>query len=277
MSFITTNGNWPRCQESLDSMKLVKLGGSVITDKAKLRTFRAGACDRLAKELLAADDALGVVHGAGSFGHIEAKKHSLQEGFKEDAQLKFVAKVQRDVRELNLKVLESLIENGIRAVSVPPAAAGVFWDGEIQSFDPEPFESVLRLGLTPVSFGDVVPDESMGFSICSGDLIMEALAKQFKPILVVFCADVDGVFDSDPKQNRRAKIIPVLDREALRSLRRSEAKTADVTGGIYGKLERMLAISRNCEKCMIVNGNVAGRLEKALQGKEVVSTVVVPE
>ena len=257
-------------------MKLVKLGGSVITDKSKLRTFKAGACNRLAKELLAADDALGVVHGAGSFGHIEAKKHSLQEGFKEDAQLKFVAKVQRDVRELNLKVLESLIDSGIRAVSVPPAAAGVFWDGKIQSFDPEPFESVLRLGLTPVSFGDVVPDESMGFSICSGDLIMEALAKEFKPVLVIFCADVDGVFEADPKRSRKAKLIPVLDAESLRALKRSEAKNADVTGSMYFKLERMLAIARDCEKCMIVNGNVPGRLEKALQGKEVVSTVVVP-
>ncbi len=258
-------------------MRLVKLGGSVITDKSKLRTFRGGTCVRLAKELAAAVDSLALVHGAGSFGHIEAKKHSLHEGFKHESQLRFVAKVQRDVRELNLKVLESLIDNGIRAASVPPAAAGVFKDGKIRLFDPEPFESLLKLGLTPVSFGDVVPDESMGFSICSGDLIMEALAEQFRPKLVIFCADVDGVFDADPKRDKRARMITELDANALRSLRRSEAKNPDVTGSIYSKLERMLAISGNCEKCMIVNGNVAGRLEKALKGKEVVSTIVVPE
>ena len=257
-------------------MKLVKLGGSVITDKSKLRAFKSGACDRLARELSTAKDSLGIVHGAGSFGHIEAKKHSLHQGFKEDAQLKFVVRVQRDVRELNLKVLESLIGRGIRAVSVPPAAAGVFWDGQIRSFDREPFESVLKLGLTPVSFGDVVPDESMGFSICSGDLIMEALAREFKPAIVIFCADVDGVFEADPKRNRKAKLIPQLDLETLGSIKRTQSKNADVTGSIYAKLERMLAISRSCERCMIVNGNVPGRLEKALQGEEVVSTVVVP-
>jgi len=257
-------------------MKLVKLGGSVITDKSRLRTFRRGVCDRLAKEMLAADDSLGIVHGAGSFGHIEAKKHSLHEGFKEDAQLKYVARVQRDVRELNLMVLERLIDRGIRAVSVPPAAAGVFWDGTLHSFDREPFESLLKLGLTPVSFGDVVPDESMGFSICSGDLMMEALAKEFKPSTVVFCADVDGVFESDPKRNRKAKLIGRLDPGTLSSLRRTQPRNADVTGSIYAKLERMLAISRHCEKCMIVNGNVQGRLEKALRGEEVVSTIVVP-
>jgi len=258
-------------------MKLVKLGGSVITDKSKLKTFRRRECDRLAGELSSADDSLAIVHGAGSFGHIEAKKHSLHEGFKEDAQLKYVAKVQRDVRELNLMVLESLIDCGIRAVSVPPASAGVFWDGEIQSFDREPFESVLKLGLAPVSFGDVVPDESMGFSICSGDLIMEALAKEFRPTAAVFCADVDGVFDADPKRVKKAKLIRMLDQETFRSLRRTQPTGSDVTGSIYGKLERMLAISRHCEKCMIVNGNVPGRLAKALKGEEVVSTVVVPE
>ena len=257
-------------------MKLVKLGGSVITDKSRLRTFRRESCDRLANELATANDSLSIVHGAGSFGHIEAKKHSLHEGFKEDSQLKFVAAVQRDVRELNLKVLESLIDKGIRAVSVPPAAAGVFWDGQIQSFDREPFESVLKLGLTPVSFGDIVPDESMGFSICSGDLIMEALAKEFRPSIVVFCADVDGAFESDPKLDKKARLISRLDSEVLRSLKRTQSKDADVTGSIFAKLERMLAISRNCEKCMIVNGNVPGRLAKALKGEKVVSTVVVP-
>jgi isopentenyl phosphate kinase len=257
-------------------MNLVKLGGSVITDKSKLRTFRRAACDRLARELRAADDGLGIVHGAGSFGHIEAKRHSLHEGFREDKQLKYVARVQRDVRELNVKVLESLIDNGIRAVSVPPAAAGVFWDGQIHSFDREPFESVLKLGLTPVSFGDVVPDESMGFSICSGDLIMQALAKEFKPATVIFCADVDGVFEADPKRVRRARLIAKLDPETLRSINRTQSKNVDVTGSIYAKLERMLAISRDCEKCMIVNGNVPGRLARALRGEEIVSTVVVP-
>jgi len=257
-------------------MKLVKLGGSVITDKSKLRRFRNASCARLAKELRVVDDGLGIVHGAGSFGHIEAKRHSLHQGLKDDSQLRYVAKVQRDVRELNLKVLECLIDKGIRAVSVPPAAAAVFTDGQVHSFDPEPFKSVLKLGLTPVTFGDVVPDESMGFSICSGDLMMEALARAFKPSLVVFCADVDGVFEADPKRNKRARLMPVIDANSLRSLRRTQSKSVDVTGSIYSKLERMLAIAKDCEKCMIVNGNVPGRLEKALLGKDVMSTVVVP-
>ncbi|HJX04887.1 MAG TPA: isopentenyl phosphate kinase [Thermoplasmata archaeon] len=257
-------------------MDLVKLGGSVITDKSRLRTFRQAACDRLASELRAAGGELLLAHGAGSFGHIEAKRHSLHKGFKNDSQLTHVAAVQRDVRELNLKVLSSLINKGIRAVSVPPATSARFRNGEIIRFNPEPFKIHLKLGLAPVTFGDVVPDEKMGFSICSGDLMMESLAKHFRPGLVIFCADVDGMFDKDPKRFPDAELMPVLDRAALKSMKQSASRDADVTGSMHGKLERMLAISQHCEKCMIVNGNVPGRLGKALRGREVVCTRVVP-
>ncbi|HEX7391585.1 MAG TPA: isopentenyl phosphate kinase [Thermoplasmata archaeon] len=257
-------------------MILVKLGGSVITDKSRLRTFRRPACERLARELRPVRDRLTVVHGAGSFGHIEAKKHSLHKGLKSESQLVHVASVQRDVRELNLKVLEALIDGGIRAVSIPPAAAAAFRAAEVHRFDRSMFQKVADIGLTPVTFGDVVPDESMGFSICSGDLMMAEIAKAFQPKIVVFCADVDGVFDMDPKRSRDATLIPLLDRKGLRDLRRTSAKSADVTGSMYGKLERMLAIAEHCEKCMVVNGNVPGRLERAVSGKEVVSTVVSP-
>lgn len=257
-------------------MILVKLGGSVITDKSRLRTFRRASTERLARELSRSQDTMAVVHGAGSFGHIEAKRHGLHLGLKHEGQLRHVASVQKDVRELNLKVLEALIDNGVRAVSVPPAAAATFRDGEVRSFSKEPFGRVLDMGLTPVTFGDVVPDTSMGFSICSGDLMMMALAKAFKPRLAVFCADVDGVFDRDPKRSRGAELMLVLDRKKLRDIRRTAASNADVTGSMRGKLERMLAIAQHCEKCMIVNGNVPGRLEGALSGKEVLSTVVVP-
>ena len=257
-------------------MIIVKLGGSVITDKSRLRTFRKRSCDRLSRELSSSKEPMAVVHGAGSFGHIEAKKHALHEGFKSDSQLRAIASVQRDVRELNLKVLGSLIDAGVRAVSVPPASAGSFSGGVLRFFSKTPFEAQLDLGLTPVSFGDVVPDRSMGFSICSGDLIMEALAKEFKPRMVVFCADVDGVYDRDPKGSRAAQLIKKFDRSSLRTLKRTEARNADVTGSIYGKLDRMLAIAGYCEKCMIVNGNVPGRLRNAISGRDVPATVVVP-
>jgi isopentenyl phosphate kinase len=217
-----------------------------------------------------------VVHGAGSFGHILAKEHRLHEGFLDESQLHPVAIVQRDVRELNTHVLEALIDNGIRAVSVPPAASASFDHKAVKRFDPSMFVKMMDLGFVPVTFGDVVPDESLRFSICSGDLMMAELARHFRPRLAVFCADVDGVFTADPKSDEQSELIPELKRETLEGLRRTESLNPDVTGGIFGKLERMLDIAAHCEKCIILNGDVPGRLEKALEGAEVPSTLVSP-
>ena len=252
------------------------MGGSVITDKGRLRTFREDACRRLASEMRTCSSHLAVVHGAGSFGHIMAKKHRLDEGFKADSQLEHVASVQRDVRELNIRVIEALIDNGILAVSVPPSAAARFDGGAVVEFESFPFDSALDLGLTPVTFGDVVPDLSMRFSICSGDLLMLELARHMRPDIVVFCADVDGVFTADPKADPDATLIRRLDRDALSSIRKGASLSADVTGSIFGKLDRMLDIADYCEKCMILNGDVPGRLEGALRGDDVPSTTVVP-
>src|SRR5947208_2272012 len=61
-------------------MLLVKLGGSVVTEKAHLRTPRPAAIHRLARELASVRQPLLVVHGAGSYGHILASRHRLNEG-----------------------------------------------------------------------------------------------------------------------------------------------------------------------------------------------------
>ncbi|HIH00477.1 TPA: isopentenyl phosphate kinase family protein [Thermoplasmata archaeon] len=255
---------------------LVKLGGSVITDKSRLRTFREETCRRLGKEMSGRDGSLIVVHGAGSFGHIIAREHRLNEGYIDESQLHPVAIVQRDVRELNTRVLEALIDGGVRGVSIPPAASATFEGKAVKRFDSTLFEKMMSLGLVPVTFGDVVPDESLRFSICSGDLMMAELARRFRPRLAIFCADVDGVFTSDPRSDDGARLIPELGRTTLDGIRRTESVNPDVTGSIFGKLERMLDIASHCEKCMILNGDVPDRLRKALEGEEVPSTLVSP-
>jgi len=61
-------------------MLLVKLGGSVVTEKTHLRTPRSAAIRRLAGELASLREPLLIVHGAGSYGHILARRHRLNEG-----------------------------------------------------------------------------------------------------------------------------------------------------------------------------------------------------
>jgi isopentenyl phosphate kinase len=256
------------------SVVLVKLGGSVITDKTRYRSFNRESTDRLAREIASSGKQVVLVHGAGSFGHVLASEHQLQRGYLDDSQRMGVAKVQQDVRDLNREVMLSLDRAGIPATSIPPGACALMAGGELRTLEMDLFHRYLALGITPVTFGDVVLDSQRAFGICSGDQLMYLLAKEFHPELIVFCADVDGIFTADPNLDKDAKLIQEVDRSTLESIPRT-SRVADVTGSIYGKLESMLSIASLGKGTMVINGLVPGRLASAMKGEKVKGSMVV--
>src|SRR2546430_16190620 len=80
------------------SMLLVKLGGSVLTEKERLPTPRRAAIRRPAAELASVRKPLLIVHGAGSYGHILASRHHLKDGGSTSAKRAAAARVHADVR-----------------------------------------------------------------------------------------------------------------------------------------------------------------------------------
>ncbi len=254
-------------------MYLVKLGGSVITDKSEPLAFRMDVVRRLVSEL-ADFSPLIIVHGAGSFGHIYAKKYGLAGGFRNNEQLEGFARVQRDVRDLNLRVLSLLLDTGINAVSLPPFASCINSNGRLKALDPLPFRKTLDMGLSPVTFGDAVFDDMIGFSICSGDYLMEALAREFRPEKTVFVSDVDGIYDRPPSEDG-AELLPTIHSPASVSADSLRSGVSDVTGGMAGKLDSMRKIAPFSEVWMI-NGLVPGRLANLLNGESVVGSKVIP-
>lgn len=131
------------------------------------------------------------------------------------------------------------------------------------------------MGLTPVTFGDVVRDRTRGFAICSGDVLMLELAKAFRPARAIFVADVDGLFTADPKRRRTARFLGSVTADDLEGIDFTPARSADVTGSIEGKVRRMLEIAAHADECLILNGNVKNRLRDAVRGRPVVGTRVV--
>jgi len=252
-------------------MILIKLGGSVITDKTQYRTFNRETIRRLCREIGDSGANVMVAHGAGSFGHVIAKEYSLQKGFADPKQIPAAARVQYDVRELNLMVIEELLNAGIPAVSVPPGSCFMMDNGKLLLNDPEVLLSASDIGIMPVMFGDVVFDRSKGFGICSGDQIIEVLCRIYDPERVVFVSDVDGLFDKDPKTNPAARLLPEVTSEILAGVS-SDSGVADVTGGVRAKMEAMLRMSSPERDCVLVNGTVEGRLCSLLKGKRVIST-----
>ena len=54
-------------------LTIIKLGGSVVTNKLKPLTFNYNSVDNIAKIIKNFDGPVRIVHGAGSFGHYYAK------------------------------------------------------------------------------------------------------------------------------------------------------------------------------------------------------------
>ena len=62
---------------------LIKFGGGLITDKSAMKTIDADGIANLAyltQQLISQGHAITIVHGAGSFGHLKAKKWRIAQG-----------------------------------------------------------------------------------------------------------------------------------------------------------------------------------------------------
>lgn len=247
-------------------MNLVKLGGSVLTIKGETPTLREAAIDRLAAELAEAGDDLTLVHGAGSYGHPQARR-----AFGDGIDPMALAQTHRAVATLNLRVVEALHDQGVPAVTLSGNTLARASGGELVSFDTAPFAATREAGLVPVTHGDVVPDETERFAVISGDDFMVELAEALTPERAVFVTDVDGLHDRDPRDHEDARLLEEVTGPG--DLDATGAQGTDVTGGMGGKLDALLSIAGQCET-WVINGLVEGRLTEVLKGGKVVGTRV---
>jgi len=256
-------------------MFIIKLGGSVITDKTKECYFKEKTMNNLAKNIKKANKETIIVHGAGSFGHILAKKYKLDQGYQNPGQIKGFTLTHEKVQTLNSLVLKSLHKHEIHAVSISPHSIVKLNNYELEKMDFKIFEEYLQKKFTPVTFGDVVLDRKLGFSICSGDLLVQELAKQFKPKRVIFVIDEDGLYTANPKIDKKAELIEKTTISELESLSTFADKHADVTGGMKGKINTIKNIAKNGIDTVLLNGNKPDRLYDALVGHKTKSTNIV--
>jgi isopentenyl phosphate kinase len=157
---------------------VVKLGGSAITDKVRLETLRAdnlaATCRQIKEVYQDVGSRVIVVHGAGSFGHHQAKQFSLKTGGDDATWLSGLTQTRASVLRLNTKVSEGLAEAGVPVASASPFSFMQMSDGCIlkNSFV-DHIVNLLAVGIVPISHGDVVLDKKRKCGILSGDRIMD--------------------------------------------------------------------------------------------------------
>ena len=260
---------------------LVKLGGSVITDKAKPFSERRDVIARLAAEIhssrIKTGSRLIVGHGGGSYPHVPAEKFRTHLGLVDENSRMGAALVQDAASRLNRIVVDALLKAGEPAVSVQPSSAAVAKDSKIVFWNLEALKLMLETGLVPVPYGDVGIDLSKGFCILSTEEVFRYLAVRLNPRRVIIGSDVDGVYDTDPRKKEGAKKIPLITlenaAEVLPSL--GGATTVDVTGGMRSKILTLLELVREMDvECEVLNLLVPGNLEEALNGERGRGTLI---
>jgi isopentenyl phosphate kinase len=244
-------------------MKVLKLGGSVLTDKSGYKKARPAMIKKLA-DAVARIWRKGIrdivlVHGAGSFGHAPVIKHGLKNGITSAEQKLGFADTHASCSGLSLMLVEALI-----AVSIPPAVIITLENRRIARFDTKIVNDYLQGGYLPVLFGDMVPDSKLGGYPCSGDQIVSYLGKGAE--IVVLATDVDGVLDE------RGEVISLINKSNIKEVSAHLRHTEnDVTGGMKGKIEELLGLGT---PSYILNAAKPERIDAILSGKPAICTKI---
>lgn len=259
---------------------VLKIGGSVITDKNGELAAKTHEINRLAEEIkTAAVRNLVIIHGGGSFGHPVAEKYKIKEGYKEELQKIGFSETHHVMTVLNGLFMDSLVWHNLPAVSVTPSSCIVTENGRIKQFEDGPVEGLLKMGFTPVLYGDAVLDTKLGFTVLSGDQLVSAFAIKFNAERIVIGIDEDGVFEADPKLEKTAKMFDHLTLDELKKLQNKLGKAAvcDVTGGMYGKMAELVPAVEHRIPVTVVNAKEPHNICRALQGAKVKGTLIEKE
>lgn len=257
----------------MSKLVLLKLGGSLITDKTLPYTPRLETLDDLAAQIadaLLADPELKLVvgHGSGSFGHAAASQYQTRRGVSGPEGWRGFAEVWYQASALNRLVIESLRRAALPCVTLAPVAAVTARDGWLASWDLAALRSALTAGLLPVVHGDVVFDGVRGGTILSTEDLFVHLAHQLHPQHILLAGRETGIWADFPARTRLIRELTPRDLDAQAPELKAPAG-ADVTGGMKEKVAQMCALVKEIPSldALIFSGLEPGNVQRALHGE----------
>ena len=243
-------------------MILIKLGGSIVTNKRKAESARRKTIDNILKQIKKINEPVILVHGGGSYGHYWSVKYGMHTKPAKYS-LKGLSVVKNSMIELDKIILDSATKNKLNTYSMPPTD---FMNGnkpirnKIQRMG-----EIAKSGLVPVTYGDALWYGQKKSYILSGDVIMTTIGKILKPRLSIFVLDVDGVYSN----TKSKKLI----RDFKKEKPTISKNKMDVTGGMTRKITEATKMSKSGLKVFFVNGNKPQRIIDAVSGKKFEGTL----
>ena len=245
---------------------VIKWGGGLITHKDKLCTVNLDTIRSLAEVCSKTSKKLVIVHGAGSFGHLKAKKFRLADGrisgLNQDSA---VNDVRNDMMRLNSVVVSELRSFGLDVQSYSPhqwaKGTGADFTGKLP----------LHHGVTVV-YGDVVDDDAKEFGILSGDDLMLRYSTEIAGVerAVFAIGGVDGILRVPPSKAGPDDLIEIWNPQM--KFEGEHAADIDVTGGIGLKATRGAMIAAKGIDVLLINGEIPERVLDAIEGNTVIGT-----
>ncbi len=257
---------------------VIKLGGGLITNKDSMKTFdfeRMQAVSTSISSLSSLGTSVVIVHGAGSFGHMLAKKWSIAQGVTDDhahSQRNAVERIRADMKELNALVVSSLEQVGLTCQSHPPSewaiGTGRNFKGRLDIFDRVSNEPI------PITFGDAVETgDDKEFGILSGDDLMFRISTELPGVThsIFLLGDAQGIMNKPPSESD-SKLLTNWDPSmVIESEHKSEI---DVTGGISLKINRASQIAKDIEEVWIMDGREPDRIVELIRTGKTLGTKI---
>ena len=245
-----------------DNMILIKLGGSIITNKEKPLTPRKKIIENIIKNLRKIKEPMIIVHGGGSYGHYWSVKYDMHTK-PEKYNIHGVSIVKNSMIDLNKIILNLFVKNKLNPYSLPPTDFMIGNKPDIKKI--RQIEKIAKSGLIPITYGDALWYGENKTYILSGDKIMTLISKVLKPKLSIFVLNEDGLY-ADLKSK---KLIHELKGENPKI----SENQMDVTGGMTRKVEEATKIAKMGINVFFVNGNKSEKIVKAVKNKKYEGTL----
>ncbi len=259
---------------------LIKLGGSLVTDKQIAKSFRRDVVRQIAAQLasyFARADRLPVVlgHGSGSFGHVLARKYRTVQGVASASQRLGMARVGAVAAELSSLILEELLAADLPALRFPPSALLLTRARQIAALETRPLLLALQGGSLPLVHGDIALDSRIGGTIVSTEAVFAALVEPLGVSEIILLGEVPGVL------NKHGTVIPRITPASLPAMKPAlgGASGIDVTGGMLHKVQAMVELVARQPKLTITiaDGRRAGILLDLLLQRRALGTRITAD
>jgi isopentenyl phosphate kinase len=265
-------------------LTVLKLGGSLLTDKTKPYTLRASVLASVASEInecmkSGLIQSLVLLNGVGSYGHPPVLEYKLHKGFQSHDQLLPLSKTQYVVNEFRQIIVKQLQAAAIPVNLMHPSSIIVSEKMKMTRYFLEPLKGYLSIGMVPLLGGDIIYDMAMGFSVGSADQLAAIIAHEFEAKRLIFATDVAGIYEGDPKLDPEAVLLEEINLNETDQIlaRMGKSQMIDASGGMKAKLRTLAVCKEQIEKGLevgIISMMEHGNLKAFLSGENIKCTRV---